>query len=385
MKKRKYLKLLMMLITVFSTASITVYIIGYSLMPQNSGGIYSDTLYKKIGESSAYTTVNAMDNRQPYSDKTTNSLQEVASSSPIGVSSENTKKITKNLSNINEVCVYNHKTKSVFVMPLEDYVASVVVAEMPASSPSQALMAQAVAVRTLAVNYIFDKNKDEHNGADICTDSGHCQAFADKFEFESKYGEKGTAVFENARNAANATKGLILLYENMPIVAAFHASSGDSTASSKEVWGGDLAYLVSVQTAEITDSDLKAQVINETTFTRSELLEKLSGAGFGGLEVYKDSPFHLWIGGKELTESGRVASIDIAGTKISGTKLRSILGLKSADFEISFTDDSVTFITKGYGHGVGMSQLGAVAMAKKGESFYSILSKYYPGTVIGIV
>ncbi|MBR3995954.1 MAG: SpoIID/LytB domain-containing protein, partial [Clostridia bacterium] len=221
--------------------------------------------------------------------------------------------------------------------------------------------------------------------ADICTDSGHCQAFADISEFEKKYGEKGTAIFENAQNAANATKGLILLYDNMPIVAVFHASSGDSTASSKEVWGGDLAYLVSVETSEIIDGELKDQVINEITFTRQELLNKFSNAGIEGLETYKDSPFHLWISGKELTESGRVKSINIAGTKISGTKLRSILGLKSADFEISFGDDSVTFITKGYGHGVGMSQLGAVAMAKNGESFYSILSKYYPGTVIGII
>ncbi|MBR3995557.1 MAG: SpoIID/LytB domain-containing protein, partial [Clostridia bacterium] len=114
-----------------------------------------------------------MENNQPdtYKSDGNNSSQKEVSSYSDGVSSENAEplSLSQNLSGINEICVYNHKTDSVFVMPLEEYVASVVVAEMPASSPSQALKAQAVAVRTLAVNYILDNDKSEHKGADICT------------------------------------------------------------------------------------------------------------------------------------------------------------------------------------------------------------------------
>ena len=389
MRQKKLLRLFMLAITVFSTAFITVYTMRLTKKEPEEKGIYSNTLYNSL-MSNNENTVMAMEsgnlaesenNSQIKSNTTTSSFE--SGSEVIGYASD-TQNGTASV-NVSEIKVYNHKSKSISVMPIEEYTAAVVVAEMPASSPAEALKAQAVAVRTLAVNYILDSDKSEHYGADICTDSSHCQGFADKSEFIQKYPNSGEKVFRNAENAASSTKGLVLLYDSKPIIAVFHASSGTSTASSKEIWGGELDYLVSVQTDELKDNVLREQVINSVTFTRDEFISKLSKGNIPELDKCKESPFHIWISDKKLSESGRVSEITIAGAKIKGSELRRLLGLKSADFEISFQEDSITFVTRGYGHGVGMSQLGAVAMAKKGESFYSILGKYYPGTIIGIV
>ena len=409
MNKRKATRALMVLITVFSTALITVYASKLRFPERSKSGIYSNTIYNSANNNGTtevkaavyretddtntadITDTSAEQSSENYSD---NSVTEASTVTDTVSQEQETAEITEtsvseptpaNIGNVDRIKVYDHRSGTVSDMALEEYVASVVVAEMPSDSPSEALKAQAVAVRTLAVKYILDDPKSQHMGADICTDSGHCQSFADKAEFINKYGESGKEVFLNAENAANSTKGMILVYDRQPIIAVFHASSGESTASSREVWGGSLDYLVSVETDEITDSDLAPQVTDRKIFTREELIQKLSSADIPELHKYKESPFHTWIGGKELTESGRTASLTIAGTKLSGKEVRNLLGLKSSDFEISFADDTVTFITKGYGHGVGMSQLGAVSMAKKGESFYSILGKYYPGTILSFV
>jgi len=416
MKKKGILHTLILFITVFSMSFVVVYSLQLRKNDDLTGGKYRNTIYNSVSPISGGSTSHEEDSpaifakealseqlvAEAVADGTAVSTDNTAVSPSQNVAAQEkntemeaadvitqapngTKADTQVQGNFEYISVYNHKTDSVMILPLEEYVASVVVAEMPGNSPSEALKAQAVAARTLAVNYISEGNTKEHKGAVICTNSAHCQSYVSREDFTARYGENGKTVFDRAQNAANATKGLILLYNDQPIIAVFHASSGDSTASSKEVWGGELDYLVAVESTEIMDEALRTQVVTEVTFTREEFIQKLSVADIPELNKYKESPFHTWIGGKELTESGRVGELTIAGTKLSGRELRSILGLKSANFEISFGNDSITFITKGYGHGVGMSQLGAVSMAKNGESFYAILAKYYPGTIIDTV
>lgn len=394
MKKKNILRKLMTVITMFSLSFAIVYALKSGSIPIRSADVYSNTLYNTLkGEE---ITVNAINNEDSIDNYFTDVINDEIPQVNDATAAEEPEAAAVSYDMVesdtfyseaayDQIKVFDHTLQTVSVMPLDEYVACVVTAEMPGDSPPEALKAQAVAVRTLAVKYIGEAKKSEHMGADICTDPGHCQGFITKMDFTDKYGSKGAEVFTKVENAVNATKGLILLYDNQPIVAVFHASSGNSTASSKEVWGGSLDYLISVDTAEITDDTLREQVINEVTFTREEFISRLSDAGIAEVSEYKESPFHTWICAKELSESGRVASIEIAGRKLSGKEIRSILGLKSSDFEIGFEENKITFITKGYGHGVGMSQLGAVAMANKGESFYSILAKYYPGTIIGII
>ena len=82
------------------------------------------------------------------------------------------------------------------------------------------------------------------------------------------------------------------------------------------------------------------------------------------------------------TSGGRVSDISVGGVNFSGVSFRSMLGLRSTDFDISKIDDGVVITTRGYGHGVGMSQYGANGMAKAGYSYRDILLHYYPGVVI---
>lgn len=373
----------MTVITLFASCLAVAYSVKMQTDPLPVSGVYSDTLYNRL--SSVGTSASAVEYDEYEADDTYIGADKKEAEPTSAVAREAPIDGTRNARDYSVVKVFNHRTKSVSDMPLEEYVACVVAAEMPSDSPAEAFRAQAVAVRTLAVKYMGEAKKSEHMGADICTDSGHCQSFVSYDELTKKYGERGKDVFQRVENAVNSTRGLILLYENQPIVAVFHASSGASTASSKEVWGGSLDYLVSVETAELSDDSLRDRVISEVSFTREEFISKFESKGFNDILQYKDSPFHTFISVKELSESGRVASTVIAGRSFSGKELRAILGLRSTDFEIGFEENKITFITRGYGHGVGMSQLGAVAMANKGESFYSILAKYYPGTIIGII
>lgn len=286
---------------------------------------------------------------------------------------------------ISEINLYLHKEEKTVNVPLEEYVIACVAAEMPLTANSEALKAQAVACRTLAVNAILNNSKDGHSGADICTNPAHCQSYISKDEFIKKFGIASSEIYEKAENAANATKGIIMLYEAEPIIAVFHASSGDYTASSKEVWGGDVEYLSSVKTEETTNADLQEQVFGSKSFSKEKFINILTSNGYSDISDYTFSPFHEFVSGLTRSNSGRVDFIEIGKNKISGNTMQKLFGFKSTDFSVSYTQDNITFTTKGYGHGVGMSQLGAMTMAKNGSSFYDILKYYYTGISFGIV
>ncbi len=356
---------------------------------------YSDTLYMALRSENAGSVLSFAEGNDSEKDIVTEDIkanaepQSTESGGQSGDSVPGAEQVYSTepqdaLSEIMTVKLLMKDTGETVEMPLDEYVAAAVAAEMPTSAEPEALKAQAVACRTLAINLILQGDKSAHGGADICSSPAHCQAFARQEEYIEKYGNAGAEIFRKARNAANATKGIILLYNSQPIVAAFHASSGEYTASSAEVWGGQLDYLVSVKTNEGENDKLRSKVYDSVSFSRSDFIERLTNAGCSGLMQYSDSPFHEWVSGISRTPSGRVDFIEIGGNTVSGKLVKNALGLKSSDFSLSYTDDTVTFITEGYGHGVGMSQLGAMTMASEGASFYEILGYYYPRVSFGI-
>ena len=97
-----------------------------------------------------------------------------------------------------------------------------------------------------------------------------------------------------------------------------------------------------------------------------------------GLSLNNDSVINIL----SYTDGGNIKEININGNNFSGKKVREILGLRSADFDISISDNNANITTRGYGHGVGMSQYGANGMANAGYSYKDILSHYYPGTTL---
>jgi len=261
-------------------------------------------------------------------------------------------------------------------LDLEDYLAGTLGREMYASWPPQALRAQAVASRTYALRHARDGLR---NGQlwDVGADTQH-----------QVYGGVA-AETRSVRAAVAATRGEVLVYAEEPILAAFHSASGGRTASAEEVWGEALPYLVSVPVADEDDSP---DTYWRASVSASTLGRALEAAGWpvGALrtvEVVDRSP------------SGRVLSVELRGTRgratLTGREVRSLVGestIKSTLFEIRESGHREkskdqfargwTFVGSGRGHGVGMSQWGARAMAEDGADYRGILAAFYPGARI---
>lgn len=262
-------------------------------------------------------------------------------------------------------------------MPLEDYVAGAVAAEMPASFPLEALKAQAVAARTYAV-YKRSLGEDAtHPDAVVCDDYTHCAAFVDlDTQSAALWGKKSEEWTQTVRQAAQETAGRILTYDGAPIAAVFHAAAAGKTEDAVNVWGSDVPYLVGVD----SDGDADCPKYDASVTLRAEEFRQIM------LEQYPDINLtglpKTWFTDIDSSEAGGVISCKIGGKELKGTAVRGLFGLNSTHFTISTTDTSITFHTEGYGHGVGMSQYGAKAMAEDGGSYEDILLHYYTDTEI---
>lgn len=262
-----------------------------------------------------------------------------------------------------------HENK-VQTLDLEEYLYGVVAAEMPASFEIEALKAQAVAARTYTVNRSRSPNKD-HPDANVCSDSAHCKAYLTPKELEEKF-QTQPELLRKIKESVDATRNQIAVYNNEPISAVFHSTSSGMTENARDVWGGDLPYLVSVK-SEGEESSPRYQ--ETKTFSFDEFQQKINQ---GEKKVQFSGDANGWFSNRETNESGSVKSLTVCGIVFKGTELRTLLGLRSTHFELTVTDQ-ITITTKGNGHGVGMSQYGANDMAKKGYSYDRILKKYYTG------
>lgn len=260
-------------------------------------------------------------------------------------------------------------------MSLRDYLLGVVAAEMPASFEPAALEAQAVAARTDTFYRLLVAKP--HKNAASCTDPGCCKAYLGPEELKRRWGEDYERWEAKIAAAVDATDGEILTWEGKPIFAAFHACSEGWTEASEDVWVAALPYLRSVPTME-TETDVpgfRSTVCFGVEELRGIIEEKVPGAAL------PEDPGE-WLGGEHLSASGRLMSLEVGGVALSGSAFRCLLGLRSAKISWSCANGTFSFETAGYGHGVGLSQYGAEAMAKAGESCESILLHYYTGAGI---
>lgn len=262
------------------------------------------------------------------------------------------------------------KTNEVEEVALDDYLCNVVSAEMPASYSEEALKAQAIVARTYT---IYKANNKKHEQADICDSSTCCQAWISKEDRLNRWEEdKRDENWQKIGKCVNDTKGQIITYNNSPINAFFHSNSGGTTETPKEVWGGtNYPYLQVVQTA---GEEGYTQYSSEVKYTNEELLNKLK-TKYSDIQIDFNNNDDIKI--LEYTDSNRVKTIKFGNHNLSGVETRTILGLKSANFEFLKDNQTITFKVKGYGHGVGMSQTGADAMAKEGKNANEIINHFY--------
>lgn len=242
-------------------------------------------------------------------------------------------------------------------LDLEEYVVGVVAGEMPASFEIEALKAQAIAARS----YALSKIETSTESYDLVTDITN-QVYITTEDMQEKWGEDYDFYYDKIKNAVSATKNLVMEYEGDVISAYYFAMSNGSTEDVSLVFGESRDYLKSVDSS--WDESVKNFSVT-TTFTKEEFCSKLS-----------IDCSNITIGAIDRSSTNRVNTIVINDKEFKGTTLRTLLGLRSTDITIDIADD-IKITTKGYGHGVGMSQYGANEMAKNGASYEEILNHYY--------
>lgn len=256
-----------------------------------------------------------------------------------------------------------HRTNGqVIELELEEYIMGVVGAEMPAAFHDQALMSQAIIARTYVLKAM--------NRGITLTDNSSTQNYKSNTELQALWGSDYNYYYNKIKNAVESTKGMYLTYQGNLIEAVYHSTSNGMTEDSRYVWGNYFPYLVSVE-SPYDSSNPSFQ--KEQFISYQELTNKLE------IEINNNTNFNVL----SRTTGNRVENIEINGNIYTGVQIRNLLGLRSTDFEIIKTDTGISFVTKGYGHGVGLSQYGANGMAKAGYSYEQILKHYYQGVTIG--
>lgn len=242
---------------------------------------------------------------------------------------------------------------------------------MPVKYDIEALKAQAIVARTYTIYKITTSSK--HKEADICDQSTCCQAWISKEDRMKRWkSNEANDNWNKIIQAVNETKGKIITYKGKPINAFFHSNSGGKTEVPYYVWGGTgYPYLQVVETA---GEENYSQYQSEVELTKKEFEKKVK-------EKHKDFKINYkekdCIKIEERDTSNRVVTVKIGNLKLSGVETRTLLGLRSANFEVEINDDKIKFSVKGYGHGVGMSQTGADSLAKQGKNYEEIIKHFY--------
>lgn len=275
------------------------------------------------------------------------------------------------------VSVYIAQEDKVTDMKESQYLKEVVSAEMPAGFEFEALKAQAVAARSYLVSrqnaYKISGPPEEHKGADICTDPTHCKAWISEEKRRESWGADADKNWDKISRAVEETNGEVITYNKEVISAVFHSTSSGKTESSKDVWGGERPYLVSVESYGDT---LSPKYKSEKEMSLGEF-KKIAEENIDGVDFSKGITGNI-----ARSDAGGILTIEIGGVKVKGTVLRKIYDLRSTNIEITIDGDRVKFDVKGFGHGVGMSQYGANYLASQGKDYKEILKTYYTGVEI---
>lgn len=261
-----------------------------------------------------------------------------------------------------------------------EYLKGVVSAEMPASFHEEALKAQAIAARSYILarmqGYMRDGAPSEHNGAMTCDDPAHCKAWTSTEKLKEQWGDSFDFYWDKISSCTEQTKGIVMTYDGALVNAVFHSTSSGFTENAKDVWGGDVPYLVSVKSE---GDSLSPKYDDSVTISVDEYKNKIT-------QNFPDASFDS----RELietinrSEAGGITTIVTGGVSIKATQFRNIFSLRSTNIEFSYDENNITMTTKGNGHGVGMSQYGANYLASTGMKYEDILKTYYTGVEVGV-
>ena len=270
-------------------------------------------------------------------------------------------------------------TKSNQVITVDDrsFLYGAIVTEMSPEFQPEALKAQGVAAYT----YYSRLRKQERanptaslKGADFSADTQGWKIYVTKAQMQERWGTKFDEYYNKVTQVVNAVYGQVLKSDDDLADATYYAISSGNTETSEDIWGGKRTYLVSVA----SPGDIFAGGYQTTVTLSAEQFKaaalKIAPKASLGADTAK------WVGTVSRTAAGSVKSIGIGGVSVTGNDARNAFSLRSANFTVTCKNNAFTFVVKGYGHGVGMSQVGADYMASQGSTYKQILAWYYPTT-----
>jgi len=245
---------------------------------------------------------------------------------------------------------------------LEDYIIGVIACEMPASFHTESLKAMSVAARTFALNKLVN-NKNYILNSTISD-----QCYIDKNKMHEKWNNDFDKYYNKIYDAVHSTENEVMTYNDEIIIAFYFSISNGYTENVENVFSQKLNYLVSKDSSWDQKYNYKE---DNKIFSYDEFKKILN------LTDIRESDISL-----DRSNTNRVNKITIQNKVYKGTEFRTLFNLKSTDFEIIFNDNNIHIKTKGYGHGVGMSQYGSHIMATEGYNYKEILKYYYNGIKI---
>lgn len=248
-------------------------------------------------------------------------------------------------------------------IPLEEALVGFLAGEMSPDAPEAALQAQAVAARS----FVYARNL---SAGEVCDDSAHCLAYWPEEERRERWGRHFADYEAKLQTAVGTTADMMLLSDGEVQAAYFHAACGGMTENAAECWGG------SVQTAVVPcfwDGGAAGN-LSACFWPKAELAAKLG--------VTEEELALLTV--RATSASGRVQRLSCGTKSWRGSEFRSLLGLRSTDFNWLATAEGYWFTVQGYGHGVGLCQAGAIGLAGQGCGFQGILAYYYPELELGV-
>lgn len=275
--------------------------------------------------------------------------------------------------------VYNLKTNDVMVIDFEEYLKGVVASEMPAEFNIEALKAQVITARTYLLYRLkkYPDGQPEHMDASVCTGT-HCQVWSSKEELIAAH-EEGwyDEYWGKIEEAVKSTRGQILTYDGKIIEPLFHSTSGGRTENSEDVFSASVPYLRSVESPYESEAP---KLHDSVKITVTDFISKVESV-YGDLDISQENlDEKIQLG--EVSEGGKIKTIFIDNTEITGREMRSLFNLNSTNFSFIQSGNEIEIVTTGYGHGVGMSQWGADGMANEGFNYKEILKHYYTGIEI---